>query len=105
MIDKAYDIFKYENNINLGPAMHTSNAGIHAGSLAAIYQMIVGGLDWHNNRLHIESILLKRWDKLTYRFKYQNGYFEVVVKKDKFTKNFYQQKSIKVQFYQVYWIY
>nr|WP_318024299.1 glycoside hydrolase family 65 protein [Mycoplasmopsis edwardii] len=48
MIDKAYDIFKYGINIDLGPAMHTSDAGIHAGSLAAIYQMIVfgfGGLD------------------------------------------------------------
>nr|WP_318024300.1 glycosyl hydrolase family 65 protein [Mycoplasmopsis edwardii] len=30
-------------------------------------------------------MLPKGWDKLTYRFKYQNGYFEVVVKKDKFT--------------------
>ncbi|PPJ44342.1 family 65 glycosyl hydrolase, partial [Rhizobium sp. KAs_5_22] len=43
MIDSAYHIFKYGINIDMGPAMHTSNAGIHAGSLAAIYQMIVFG--------------------------------------------------------------
>ncbi|WP_235657964.1 hypothetical protein [Mycoplasmopsis edwardii] len=48
MIDKAYDIFKYGINIDLGPAMHALNAGIYAGSLAAICQIIVfcfGGLD------------------------------------------------------------
>ncbi|AMD81385.1 Putative maltose phosphorylase domain protein [Mycoplasmopsis canis PG 14] len=88
MIDKAYDIFKYGINIDLGPAMHTSDAGIHAGSLAAIYQMIVfgfGGLDWHNNKLHVDPILPKGWNKLTYRFKYQNANFEAVINKNKFS--------------------
>ncbi|SYV91245.1 maltose phosphorylase domain-containing protein, partial [Mesomycoplasma hyorhinis] len=49
MVEKAYQLFKYGINIDLGPQMNTSDAGIHAGSLAAIYQMIVfgfGGLDW-----------------------------------------------------------
>ncbi|TDV24210.1 putative glycosyl hydrolase [Mycoplasmopsis mustelae] len=88
MLDKAYDMFKYGINIDLGPKMHTSDAGIHAGSLAAIYQMIVfgfGGLDWHNNALHLDPILPKQWNKLTYRFKYQNALFEVILNRDNFS--------------------
>ncbi|MCU4706542.1 glycosyl hydrolase family 65 protein [Mycoplasma sp. CSL7503-lung] len=87
-IDKAYDIFKYGINIDLGPAMHTSNAGIHAGSLAAIYQMIVfgfGGLDWHDDKLHLDPILPKAWSGLTYRFKYQGTLFEVILEKTQFS--------------------
>ncbi|QJB71432.1 glycoside hydrolase family 65 protein [Mycoplasma sp. 1654_15] len=88
MIDKAYKIFKYGINIDLGPKMHTSNAGIHAGSLAAIYQMIVfgfGGLDWHNDKLYLDPILPSAWDKLVYRFLYQNSLFEVSINKEKFS--------------------
>ncbi|MCU9937741.1 hypothetical protein NW731_04860 [Mycoplasmopsis felis] len=49
MIQRAYKIFKYGINIDLGPVCILQTLGIHAGSLAAIYQMIVfgfGGLDW-----------------------------------------------------------
>lgn len=87
-IDKAYSIFKYGINIDLGPAMHTSNAGIHAGSLAAIYQMIVfgfGGLDWHNGKLHIDPILPKNWTSLKYKFKYQGSYFETKINQETFS--------------------
>ncbi|WP_435128843.1 glycosyl hydrolase family 65 protein [Mycoplasma sp. 6243] len=88
MIEKAYQLFKYGINVDLGPAMHTSDAGIHAGSLAAIYHMIVfgfGGLNWHNDALHLEPLLPKNWSKLTYRFKYQNAAFEVVLNQQNFS--------------------
>ncbi|WP_426461373.1 glycosyl hydrolase family 65 protein [Mycoplasma hafezii] len=87
-IEKAYQLFKYGINIDLGPAMHTSDAGIHAGSLAAIYQMIIfgfGGLDWHNDKLYLDPLLPKDWDNLRYRFKYQGSDFEVNVNHEEFT--------------------
>ncbi|MDC4182228.1 glycosyl hydrolase family 65 protein [Mycoplasma bradburyae] len=87
-IDMAYKMFRYGINVDLGPAMHTSNAGIHAGSLAAIYQMIVfgfGGLDWHNDELHLDPILPKNWEKLTYRFQYKGSSFEVEINQQEFS--------------------
>lgn len=87
MIQRAYKIFKYGINIDLGPTMHTSDAGIHAGSLAAIYQMIVfgfGGLDWHNDKLYLDPKIPNEWNKLTYRFRYQSALFEVVVEQTHF---------------------
>ncbi|RIV16996.1 glycosyl hydrolase family 65 protein [Mycoplasmopsis gallopavonis] len=88
MLDKAYSLFKYGINIDLGTNMSSSNAGIHAGSLAAIYQMIVfgfGGLDWHNDNLHLDPLLPKEWSSLTYRFQYQNSEFEVSVNQNEFS--------------------
>ncbi|QGZ97219.1 glycoside hydrolase family 65 protein [Mycoplasma sp. NEAQ87857] len=87
-IAKAYELFKYGINIDLGPAMHTSDAGIHAGSLAAIYQMIVfgfGGLDWHDDKLYLNPKLPENWTKLTYHFLYQGSKFEVVVEPETFS--------------------
>ncbi len=86
-LDLAYQLFEYGINIDMGQNMHSSDAGIHAGSLAAIYQMILfgfGGLDWHNDELHLNPILPKHWKKLTYRFQYKNSQFKVVIKQDHF---------------------
>ncbi|VEU76216.1 glycosyl hydrolase family 65 protein [Mycoplasmopsis columboralis] len=86
-MQKAYELFKYGINIDLGTNMHSSDAGIHAGSLAAIWQMIVfgfGGLDWHNNQMHIHPNLPTKWDSLKYKFNYANGEFLVSVFKKTF---------------------
>ncbi|UUD36351.1 glycoside hydrolase family 65 protein [Mycoplasmopsis citelli] len=86
-IDKAYELFKYAINIDLGTNMDSSNQGIHAGSLAAIWQMIVfgfGGLDWHNDSLSIHPNLPNAWDSLKYTFSYADGEFMVLVVKDSF---------------------
>ncbi|WP_036452126.1 glycosyl hydrolase family 65 protein [Mycoplasma buteonis] len=99
-LKKAYELFKYGINIDLGPKMHTSDAGIHAGSLAAIYQMIVfgfGGLDWHNNELHINPKLPDNWSKLSYKFWYQNTQLEININKKEFTvKNITQNKIVEI---------
>lgn len=83
---KAYELFKYGISVDFGPAMHTSNAGIHAGSLAAIWQMIVfgfGGLTWSNNKVSLNPNLPKNWTSLKYRAMYQGVTFEVHVTQDK----------------------
>ncbi|UUM19738.1 MULTISPECIES: glycosyl hydrolase family 65 protein [unclassified Mycoplasma] len=85
--EKAYQLFKYGINIDLGNNMESSNQGIHAGSLAAIWQMIVfgfGGLDWHNDQLHIHPNLPKEWNNLKYNFSYASGEFLVSVSKEDF---------------------
>ncbi|UUD35631.1 glycoside hydrolase family 65 protein [Mycoplasmopsis caviae] len=89
-IEKAYELFKYGINVDFGPRMHTSNAGIHAGSLAAIWQMIVfgfGGLGWFDKKLHITPKLPKNWNSLVYKVSYKNEPFLVEINKDKFTIN------------------
>ncbi|OYD26441.1 putative glycosyl hydrolase [Mycoplasma testudineum] len=86
-LDYAYDLFKYSLNIDLGTNFNSSDAGIHAGSLAAIYQMIVfgyGGLKLINGELHINPILPKQWEGLNYKVKFQNSILHIKVLKDIF---------------------
>lgn len=87
-LEIAYKLFKYGINIDLGENMKSSNAGIHAGSLAAIYQMIVfgyGGLNFTDGKLFFDPVLPSNWNQLTYKFKYLNCEFLVNVYKDKFS--------------------
>ncbi|WP_025755367.1 glycosyl hydrolase family 65 protein [Mycoplasmopsis cricetuli] len=82
--EKAYQLFQYGINIDLGKNMHSSNSGIHAGSLAAIWQMIVfgfGGLTWYDDKLEINPNLPKKWNGLNYKFNYCNGEFLVKITK------------------------
>ncbi|MEE3928291.1 glycosyl hydrolase family 65 protein [Mycoplasmopsis ciconiae] len=85
---RAYELFKYAIDVDMGPKMHTSNAGIHAGSLSAIWQMIVfgfGGLTWVNNQLHLSPKLPQNWDKLTYRILFEGVWLEVSVNQNTFS--------------------
>lgn len=87
-LEIAYKLFKYGINIDLGENMKSSNAGIHAGSLAAIYQMIVfgyGGLNFTDGKLFFDPVLPSNWNQLTYKFKYLNCEFLVNVYEDKFS--------------------
>ncbi|WP_027334189.1 glycosyl hydrolase family 65 protein [Mycoplasma elephantis] len=87
-MEQAYKLFKYGINIDFGPWMHTSDAGIHAGSIAAIWQMVVfgfGGLGWYDDKLHINPRLPKHWDHLSYKVIYQGVGLLVDIKKDNFS--------------------
>lgn len=87
-MDLAYDLFKYSLNIDMGENMHSCDAGIHAGSLAAVWQSIVfgyGGLRWLKDKLHFNPILPSQWTSLTYRVQYKKVTLEVSVSKKKFT--------------------
>lgn len=86
-MSKAYQLFRYAIDIDMGQNMHSSDAGIHAGSLAAIWQIIVfgyGGLSYYDDKITIDPVLPENWDKLRYRFSYLNTLIEVCIDKTHF---------------------
>ena len=84
----AYKLFKYALNIDLGTNMHSSDKGIHAGSLGAIWQSIVfgyGGMRYMNNQLHFNPVLPRAWAGLQYQVLYKNAQIKVSISKQTFT--------------------
>lgn len=67
--EEAYRLFKKSTEIDLGPVMTTSNAGIHTASFGGIWQGVVygfGGLRMLGGKLRIHPFLPDEWTKLTY---------------------------------------
>lgn len=67
--EEAYKLFKKSTEIDLGPVMTTSNAGIHTASFGGIWQGVVygfGGLRMLGGKLRIDPFLPDEWTKLTY---------------------------------------
>ncbi|VEU58665.1 glycosyl hydrolase family 65 protein [Mycoplasmopsis gallinacea] len=97
MIQKSYELFKYGINIDLGTNMHSSDAGIHAGSLAAIWQMIVfgfGGIDWHDGKLFIDPLLPKNYESLSFKIQFKKVWLNINVYQDHFTINTIKPKTM-----------
>ena len=68
--------------------MHSSDKGIHAGSLGAIWQSIVfgyGGMRYMNNQLHFNPVLPRAWAGLQYQVLYKNAQIKVSISKQTFT--------------------
>lgn len=68
-LEEAYRLFEKSTEIDLGPVMTTSDAGIHAASFGGIWQGAVygfGGLRTLEGRLRIDPCLPEAWKKLTY---------------------------------------
>ncbi|UWD34017.1 glycosyl hydrolase family 65 protein [Mesomycoplasma molare] len=87
-MDIAYKLFKYSLNIDMGPNFHSADAGIHAGSLAAIWQSIVygyGGFRFLDKKTFISPILPKEWKRLSYSITVKGTKLKVVVNQKTFT--------------------
>ncbi|MBN3535106.1 glycoside hydrolase family 65 protein [Mycoplasma procyoni] len=87
-MDIAYKLFKYSLNIDLGTNFHSADAGIHAGSLAAIWQSIVygyGGFRFLDKKVFFSPVLPKQWTKLKYSILVKGSNFEIEVLRDRFT--------------------
>ncbi|MDJ1648926.1 glycosyl hydrolase family 65 protein [Mycoplasma phocimorsus] len=98
-LDYAYKLFKYAINIDLGDNLSSSDKGIHAGSLAAIYQMIVfgyGGLKPIRNHININPILPKEWDGLEYSFSFREAIVNVSIKEKEFIISSNKEVAIHV---------
>ncbi|MCD8301321.1 MAG: glycoside hydrolase family 65 protein [Clostridiales bacterium] len=70
-MDMAYDFFSKSVDIDMGPVMTTSDAGIHAASFGGIWQGVVygfGGLRMLGGKLRIDPALPKEWSGLKYTF-------------------------------------
>ncbi|WP_044286021.1 glycosyl hydrolase family 65 protein [Mesomycoplasma ovipneumoniae] len=98
-IDKAYKLFQYGINIDLGQNMKSSDAGIHAGSLAAIWQMVVfgfGGLTYFDHKIHLKPNLPKEWNSLIYNFSFQGANLQVRIDHSTFRVENFNKKPVKI---------
>ncbi len=78
--EMAYDLFEKSAQIDLGPVMGSSNAGIHTASFGGIWQGVVygfGGLRMLGGELRIAPFLPKEWSRLVYTILWRGQKLEV----------------------------
>ena len=81
-MDLAYSLFRRSCNIDMGPVMTTSDAGIHAASFGGIWQGAVygfGGLRMVGGGLRIDPALPKEWTRLEYTLIWRGQKLKVAV--------------------------
>jgi len=84
----AYELFRKATEIDLGPNMKTSDAGIHAASLGGIWQCVIngfGGVRMLNGELRISPKLPKAWSKLNFQINWQGDLLKICVTKEAVT--------------------
>jgi len=84
--NKAYNFFVKAAEIDLGPNMKSSDEGIHAGSLGALWQTIIfgfGGVRALDGNLRIEPNLPKEWNKLEFYLYWQGQKLHLQINHDK----------------------
>ncbi|MFC6314410.1 glycoside hydrolase family 65 protein [Lapidilactobacillus achengensis] len=67
--DKAYWYYQQARDIDLGPNMKSSDAGVHAASLAGIWLMTIfgfGGVRYLNGKLRVAPNLPAAWQRLDF---------------------------------------
>ena len=81
----AYDLFREAANIDMGPNMKTSDAGIHAASIAGIWQSVVmgfGGVRMLEGKLRIDPNLPDVWDSLSFFLHWKGQKLRVEITKE-----------------------
>lgn len=72
--DMAYELFEKAAAIDVGPNMKISDAGIHAASLAGVWQSVVfgfGGVRMLDGRLRLNPALPDNWNRLEFYIHWQ----------------------------------
>lgn len=80
--DLAYDLFRRATEIDLGPAMNTSDHGIHAASLGGIWQCIVmgfAGVRMLSGKLRVNPKLPKAWNKLKFPIHWKGDILKIEI--------------------------
>lgn len=83
--DMAYDLFRKAAEIDMGPNMKSSDAGIHAASIAGIWQSVVlgfGGVRMLDGKLRINPRLPKQWSALSFFIHWKGQKLFVEIDKD-----------------------
>ncbi|WP_068505207.1 glycoside hydrolase family 65 protein [Paenibacillus kribbensis] len=71
----AYDLFLRATEIDLGPNMHSSDAGIHSASLGGVWKCVVmgfAGMRMLDGQLHLNPKLPESWQKLKFPLYWHN---------------------------------
>lgn len=99
--EEAYKLFKKSTEIDLGPVMTTSNAGIHTASFGGIWQGAVygfGGLRMLGGKLRIDPFLPDEWTKLTYTIIWHGQNLQVCVTQGNVTvRNLTATEKVKLE--------
>lgn len=86
--EMAYELFQRARAIDMGENMKSSDEGIHAASLAGIWQSSVfgfGGVRMLNGTLRINPALPKKWSKLEFILNWQGQRLRICVTKGSFS--------------------
>ncbi|CQR54097.1 glycoside hydrolase family 65 protein [Paenibacillus riograndensis] len=78
----AYRLFQRATEIDLGPKVHSSDAGIHAASLGGIWECAVmgfAGVRMLDGQLHLAPKLPEHWDKLAFPLYWQGQRLEISI--------------------------
>ena len=81
----AYDLFRKAAVIDMGPDMKSSDAGIHAASIAGIWQSVVlgfGGVRMLEGKLRIDPNLPDTWQRLSFYIYWKGQKLHVEIGKD-----------------------
>lgn len=83
--EMAYQFFQGASRIDLGPAMKSSDAGIHSAAMGGIWQCVVmgfGGVRIRDGELVLDPILPDAWDNLFYRICFGKAKLEISVERE-----------------------
>ncbi|MDU5143316.1 MAG: glycosyl hydrolase family 65 protein [Paenibacillus dendritiformis] len=81
----AYKLFRKAAEIDLGPHMHSSDAGIHSASLGGVWQCVVmgfAGIRMLDGALHLNPRLPQEWERLTFPLYWKNARLNVDITHD-----------------------
>nr|UDN52913.1 glycoside hydrolase family 65 protein [Clostridioides sp. ES-S-0107-01] len=82
----AYKLFRKACDIDLGPNMKTSDAGIHAASLGGVWQCVVngfGGVRMIDGKLRINPSIPSTWNELKFSIHWKSDVLEISITRDK----------------------
>jgi hypothetical glycosyl hydrolase len=78
--DLAYELFRKATEIDLGPNMHSSDAGIHTASIGGIWECVVmgfAGVRMLDGKLHLNPKLPKLWNGFRFPLYWQGVRMDV----------------------------
>ncbi|MFC9712104.1 glycoside hydrolase family 65 protein [Paenibacillus sp. NPDC056933] len=78
----AYDLFRRASEIDLGPHMHSSDAGIHSASLGGIWECVVmgfAGVRMLDGQLHLDPKLPESWSRLKFPLYWHNQLLHITI--------------------------
>lgn len=81
-MDKAYSFFKGSCDVDLGPAMNTSDIGIHTASMGGIWQAAIygfAGLRMQEDVLRISPRLPEAWRAMSFAVIWQGQRLEMAI--------------------------
>ena len=103
--DLAYSLFERACAIDMGPNMHTSNDGIHAGSIGGIWQCAVlgfGGLRLIGDKVRLNPKLPENWSRLEFFAWLQGQKLRVEITPDTVqVENMTQSASVELEIFGV----